>query len=57
MKVLIDLPEKVLKSLEKKANDLNRSRKNYIELVLKMEAYPDTPAAIKKQSNKTKKHE
>lgn len=34
MRILIDLPEKTVKLLEKKADLASRTRKNYIEVIL-----------------------
>jgi len=55
MKVIIDLPEKVLKELEKKADELDRSRKNYMELILKLDSMLPVSVYPKKQQPKTKK--
>ena len=43
MKVIIDLPESVLKKLEKKALQHSRSRKNYMEFVLRLNALNTKP--------------
>lgn len=62
MKVLIELPEKTLKALNKNAKIVGRSRKKHMEMVLTRDAEKPyvtpieyLPVPAKKQLSKTKK--